>query len=903
MSNRTYEQQLREAMVDLREQLLQDEKVKEDKLPKDKMQQLQYFLQNWATMYIRYLQVFRKLEDCYHQLLQPQKRAEVRLILDACIGRMLELKFQIVRHCGEYVNYDDALVDLKLTPDVLEIPIPRYFLEERKRELEERSKLLNALLQQYGHQQVVKEELLEEPLLPITQEQAIALVQCCERGRQGRQRAKFMKEIREQEERERKVLEFGLTQSDPQEAATKIQKVFKGHIARQATLQMRREELEFLGMEETRVAEKEAQKKRLAKVLERRKLAQQQNHQELEQERQAMRQRIKDMEGGRIMEDMHDAVLEKLITLRQTGNKGELPIFPGPEEGGSAAFLQDKPELTEEEKMAEEERRRKEAEAQAKGKKGKKEGKKGASGGTGKKGGKKGEEEEEEKDEEIRESKFWIPFQEGTQRYVNTWQERFDPLDFGQKFDAQLLKEAIMEGPGGLMAELRAYVDALVRVELANLKAALEKDKPKKGGKGGKGKGKGGKGKGKGAKGKKDLTEGKRIESLMNELVWTGFLQQCPPVRITDYVGTHNLMGSVMEEAQRVSTEQIDDVQRKWKQVLDNWNETIEKSFQISQEQFRQMFDKWVDQRKQASFVLFEPSMAQVRQNVTEYGILPLGSKVVHDLAPHHNAMLLYGPAGSGKTLLAQAIATESGANFFNLSPANLQDKYNNAKAVALLLHMIFKVAKAMAPSVIYIDQVELVFSGGKGKKKAKGADGGKAARIKKDLLAQMKELEPEDRVLVVGNSRCPYEADVKELLKVFPCMVYCVHPDYASRMLLWQTLIQRRGGRLQREYDTEILAYMSHNYTSGTIRKVIHSTLTDRRVRWLSQRPLRAEEFLVPLSKVLPVFKEEFESLKQFTLALPFTMRKRRDADFIKEEDEDDKKKGKKKQPGKKKG
>lgn len=34
----------------------------------------------------------------------------------------------------------------------------------------------------------------------------------------------------------------------------------------------------------------------------------------------------------------------------------------------------------------------------------------------------------------------------------------------------------------------------------------------------------------------------------------------------------------------------------------------------------------------------------------------------------------------------------------------------------------------------------------------------------------------------------------------------------------------------------------MSHNYTSGTIRKVIHSTLTDRRVRWLSQRPLRAE-------------------------------------------------------------
>ena len=75
---------------------------------------------------------------------------------------------------------------------------------------------------------------------------------------------------------------------------------------------------------------------------------------------------------------------------------------------------------------------------------------------------------------------------------------------------------------------------------------------------------------------------------------------------------------------------------------------------------------------------------------------------------------------------------------YFNLSPANPQDKYNNAKAVALLLHMIFKVAKSMAPSVIYIDQADLVFSGGKKKGKKKSADGGKAARIKKDLLAQV---------------------------------------------------------------------------------------------------------------------------------------------------------------------
>ena len=169
-------------------------------------------------------------------------------------------------------------------------------MEERKRELEERSKLLNALIQQYGQQQP-QEDAAEEGLPPVTQEQAIQIVQCNERGRQGRQRARFMKEIREQEERERKVLEFGAMESDPQEAATKIQKIFKGFLARQYTAKMRQEELEFLGMEESNVKEKQAQKQKLTSILERRKLGQLQNQQELDQERIAMRQRIKDLEG------------------------------------------------------------------------------------------------------------------------------------------------------------------------------------------------------------------------------------------------------------------------------------------------------------------------------------------------------------------------------------------------------------------------------------------------------------------------------------------------------------------------------------------------------------------------------------------------------------------------------
>ena len=60
--------------------------------------------------------------------------------------------------------------------------------------------------------------------------------------------------------------------------------------------------------------------------------------------------------------------------------------------------------------------------------------------------------------------------------------------------------------------------------------------------------------------------------------------------------------------------------------------------------------------------------------------------------------MLLYGPAGSGKTLLTHAIANETAANFFNLSPMNIARKYPG-KAQALVEN-VFEVAKGRPPEV-----------------------------------------------------------------------------------------------------------------------------------------------------------------------------------------------------------
>merc|ERR1719446_8407 len=101
--------------------------------------------------------------------------------------------------------------------------------------------------------------------------------------------------------------------------------------------------------------------------------------------------------------------------------------------------------------------------------------------------------------------------------------------------------------------------------------------------------------------------------------------------------------------------------------------------------------------------------------------------------------MLFFGTPSCGKTLLSYALANAIGANFFNISPRNTDGKYPG-KSVSLLTHMVFKVAKTMAPSVIYIDEVEKVFCTDKKKMKEYGGTMHEPfTRIKKELLKETK--------------------------------------------------------------------------------------------------------------------------------------------------------------------
>jgi len=219
-----------------------------------------------------------------------------------------------------------------------------------------------------------------------------------------------------------------------------------------------------------------------------------------------------------------------------------------------------------------------------------------------------------------------------------------------------------------VQTEYKKEVDEMIKMELENLKLQLAGGKKKKGKK------KKSKKKKKGKKKKNKLPGAKAIAhmneyEMLVELVKAGIVKRLPPANLKDFIGEFNYIHMMMED--------LNDRPR-------------------------------------------EPSMALIRQLVTEYIIFPLGSALVRKRFPEHvRSFLFYGPSGTGKTLVVRAIATETRAVVFDLSPLSIEGLYlEDKKASDKMIALVMIAAKEYAPSLIYIDECEKVWPAKQKKKK-----------------------------------------------------------------------------------------------------------------------------------------------------------------------------------------
>ncbi|XP_060104197.1 IQ and AAA domain-containing protein 1-like [Heteronotia binoei] len=759
------------------------------------------FFHTLATLFVRYVQIARRLEACYDQAVQPQKRPILRRLLDGVLGRLLELKQQLVDlQLSEYHYLDHVLQELGLTPADLEVPIPRYFLSERAKALQERQEVLAEILARVAPS---KSAAAPRPSMP--REEAVRLVQMAERMRQGRLRARFMREIRRDEERERKARESGLEEPNRGQAAVCIQKVWKGCLQRRFTQLARQQEMVFIGMAlEPHLTGASAAAIRAQLGEEIRRMRQADYESEYREALDSTRDAVYEVEGPSMREEMKAQLRQWFIECHDL--TGRFPDFPEEAIGGSRVlFAQKTPEEVKAElDLAEIKVDKKKKEKEEKGKEVEKK--------------KKGKEKKAVRDEEeglkLLPSKFLPTIDHGFQEYTALWSSQDEVVNFEQHYEAELIRA---EKQKEVEAEIRLQVDELMREELQQLRLAVDLEEGKAG-KPPRAK-KSAKKKGKKGKKEKDLTPDRSIDSLYEELVLQGIITKPPKVPLSGYSGDFCYLGTTLRQAE---TEPI-------------------------------------------------PSMLDVRQNITLYAILRLGSPTVHELAPLVKSVLLVGPPGTGKKMLVHAVCTETGANLFDLSPDNLARKYPGKSGLQMLLHLVFKVARALQPSVLWVGNAEKTFYK-KVPKEEKELD---PKRLKKDLPKALSLLTAADRVLLLGTSSRPYLADAKGLCKAYERILLIPRPDYASRYVIWQQLIEKHGGALASSLDLSALAKVSDGYSQGSLVQAVQAVLSERRLLQLPKRPLAAGEFVQMLARAEPIYPEEEEMLQSWYTKTPLGKKK----------------------------
>uniref|UniRef100_A0ABM5GM31 IQ and AAA domain-containing protein 1-like n=1 Tax=Pogona vitticeps TaxID=103695 RepID=A0ABM5GM31_9SAUR len=784
------------------------------------------FYHRVATLFVRYLQTARRLEACYGQGVHPQKRQVLRKLLDAVLGRILELKQELVElDVSEYHYMDHVLEELKLTPADLEVPIPKYFLSERARVLQERQEVLAGLLTRVGPSKA-------PPRALMPREEAVRLIQMAERMRQGRLRARFMWEIRRDEERERRVRESGMSEPNRELAATCIQKIWKGCILRRLTKVARQMEMTFIGMEmEPQLMGPSPAMIRAQLGEELRRMRQSDYEVEYRDALDHVRDTLYEVEGPSMREQLKEQLRQWFIECHDL--TGRFPDYPEEAMGGCAVLFAQK---TPEEVRAELDLAEIKAEAKKKEKKKEKmeKGQKEA----GKEKDKKGKDKKMEEDEglTLSPSKFLETIQQGFLHYSGCWSDRDEVVNFEQRYQVELIK---VEKRKEVEMEIRLQVDELMREELQKLRLAVDQEeqratKPQKARSSAKKKGK------KGRK-EKDLTPERTIDSLYEELVLQGIIKKPQKVQLAEYSGDFCYLGTTLRQQEIEPT----------------------------------------------------PSTVDVRQNMALYAILRLGCQTVHELAPLVKSLLLAGPAGTGKKMLVQAVCTETGANLFDLSPENLVGKYPGKSGLQMLVHLVLKVARLLKPSVIWVGNAEKTFYK-KVPKEEKELD---PRRLKRELPKALHLLKAGDRVLLLGTSNKPYLADVKGLCKTYERVLLIPRPDYASRFVVWQQLIQKHGGVVTSSLDLSALAKVSDGYSQGSLARAVQAVLTERRLLQLPKRPLNAGELLQMLARTDPIYPEEEEMIQEWYCKTPLGKRKLKEKEEkIKAAEAKDKKKEKKK-------
>lgn len=179
--------------------------------------------------------------------------------------------------------------------------------------------------------------------------------------------------------------------------------------------------------------------------------------------------------------------------------------------------------------------------------------------------------------------------------------------------------------------------------------------------------------------------------------------------------------------------------------------------------------------------------------------------------------VLLMGPPGSGKTLLARAVAGESNTPFFHVSGSEFVELFVGIGASRV--RDLFKVAKSAAPSIIFVDEIDAV-----GRHRGSGLGGGHDEREQtlNQILVEMDGFEPHEKVIVMAATNRPDVLD-PALLRPgrFDRRVFLDMPDMKSRKEI--LAIHTKGKPLAEDVNTNLIAERTPGFSGADLQNLMN--------------------------------------------------------------------------------
>jgi transitional endoplasmic reticulum ATPase len=216
--------------------------------------------------------------------------------------------------------------------------------------------------------------------------------------------------------------------------------------------------------------------------------------------------------------------------------------------------------------------------------------------------------------------------------------------------------------------------------------------------------------------------------------------------------------------------------------------------------------------------------------------------------------ILLYGPPGCGKTLLAKAVATESEANFISIRGPEVFSKWVGESEKAV--REAFKKARMAAPSIIFFDEFEALAP-----RRGMGyADAGVTDRVISQLLTEMDGLVALENVVVLAASNRPDVIDPAALRPGrFDRLIYVPSPDEESRYQILK--VHTRNTPLAEDVNLRELSKRTAGYSGADLEVLCREAAMNALRRDINAKEVTLEDMKKAMEKISPSITTDVEA------------------------------------------